>query len=68
VKGAFINGDVVRIFSPKNQVFALALTNYSAEEIEKIKGKKTSEISAVLGSLPYGEVVHRDNMVIVNKE
>jgi glutamate 5-kinase len=41
------------------------LANYSRDEVEKIKGLKSHEITAALGSKPYDEVVHRDNLVIL---
>jgi len=34
----------------------------------RIKGLKTSAIAKVLGSKPYDEVVHRDNMVVLRDE
>ncbi len=44
--------------------FARGLTNYSAEEILRIKGLKTEQIAVTLGYCPYDEVIHRDNMAI----
>jgi glutamate 5-kinase len=32
--------------------------------LHRIKGKKTSEIRELLGSLEYEEVIHRDNLVL----
>ena len=40
------------------------MTNYSVDEIHKIKGLKSDAIADVLGHLPYEEVIHRDNLVI----
>lgn len=66
VEGGFKKGDIVSICRKGNAVIiARGLTNYSSEEIEKIKGSSTSHIAKVLGYKLYDEVIHRDNMVIV---
>jgi glutamate 5-kinase len=61
----FRAGDVVSLVDPEGREFARGLANYSRDEVEKIKGLKSREIAAVLGSKPYDEVVHRDNLVIL---
>jgi glutamate 5-kinase len=61
----FRAGDVVSLLDPEDREFARGLANYSRDEVEKIKGLKSREIAAVLGSKPYDEVVHRDNLVIL---
>jgi len=45
-------------------VFAQGLSNYSAETLQRIKGKQTSEIQQLLGALEYNEVIHRDNLAL----
>lgn len=66
VEGSFSKGDIISICKKGNGVlFAKGLTNYSSEEIEKIKGCSTSAIVKVLGYKLYDEVIHRDNMVIL---
>ena len=66
VEGDFNKGDIISISSKEDKViFAKGLTNYSYEEIEKIRGCSTSEIINVLGYKLYDEVIHRDNMVIL---
>lgn len=65
VDGAFSIGDAVYCLDSKGQRIAKGITNYSADEIRKIKGKKTSEIQGVLGYRYSDEVIHRDNMVIL---
>ncbi|NQT33144.1 MAG: glutamate 5-kinase [Candidatus Omnitrophica bacterium] len=66
VKGKFTDGDVVDILGEgKKGIIAKGLSNYSSEEIEAIKGKKSSEIESELGYKDYDEVVHRDNLVII---
>lgn len=66
VDGGFESGDVVSIFTTGNNAeFARGLTNYSSAELTKIKGQSSTSIKKILGSKPYDEVVHRDNMVLV---
>lgn len=64
-EGRFGKGDVVSLFGKNKQVeLGRGLTNYSIDELEKIKGLKTSSISKELGYKTYDEVLHRDNMVL----
>jgi glutamate 5-kinase len=43
----------------------VGLTNYSAREISRIKGRQSQEIAQTLGGPKgYDEVIHRDNLVI----
>jgi len=66
VEGSFSKGDIVSVCKKEDRtIFARGLTNYSSEEIEKIKGCSTSHIAKVLGYKLYDEVIHRDNMVIL---
>ena len=65
VEGIFDRGDPVYLVSHSGQRLAKGLSNYSSGEIERIKGRKSSEISATLGYNYSDEVVHRDNLVIV---
>ena len=65
IKGHFEAGDAITCEDEQGKAFAKGLTNYSAREIEKIKGKKTGDIAAILGYKDYDEVIHRDNLVIL---
>jgi glutamate 5-kinase len=63
-EGQFSKGDVVALRGPDGVEFARGLTNYSADEVRRIKGLKARQIADVLGHCPYDEIVHRDNMVV----
>ena len=66
IEGVFGKGDIVSVCRKEDRaVFARGLTNYSSEELDKIKGSSTIQIPKVLGYKLYDEVVHRDNMVIL---
>ena len=63
VEGKFSAGATVAIITAGREI-ARGLTNYSSDQIEKIKGLKSSQIAKVLGHKPYDEVVHRNNMTL----
>jgi glutamate 5-kinase len=67
VSGEFSRGDMVEIVVD-GKVIARGITNYSSAEINLIKGKKTSEIAKILGSKKEDEVIHQDNMLILESE
>lgn len=64
VQGNFHKGDVVSLCDASGAEFARGLTNYSAEHARQILGRRTEKIAEVLGSVPYEEVIHRDNLVV----
>jgi glutamate 5-kinase len=64
VRGHFAKGDVVAMCDGEGLEIARGLSNYSADEIRRIKGLRSEQIAAVLGHRPYEEVVHRDNMAL----
>jgi glutamate 5-kinase len=63
--GGFEAGDAVYCIDAKGNRIAKGLANYSSSEIEKIKGKKASEIESILGYRYSDEVIHRDNLVLI---
>ncbi len=65
VEGRFDIGDAVYCLDSKGNRIAKGLINYSYLEIEKIKGRKTSEIEKVLGYKYSDEAIHRDNLVLL---
>lgn len=65
VKGKFDIGDTVIVSTLSGHEFAKGITNYSAEELNKIKGLNTSQIQKVLGYKYYDEVIHTDNLAIL---
>jgi len=65
VRGEFDRGDSVSCIGPRGKEFARGLVNYSALELERIKGLKTDEIESVLGYKYSDEVIHRDDLVVL---
>ena len=68
VAGLFEKGDVVSVLDAQEEEIARGLVNYSSDEIERIKGLKTSMIAKALGDKPYDEVIHRDNLAVLGHE
>jgi glutamate 5-kinase len=64
VHGEFSKGEVVSLVDRDGAEFARGLTNFGAHDARRIAGKRTEEIALVLGSLPYDEVIHCDNLVV----
>jgi glutamate 5-kinase len=65
VQGTFGVGDCVRCVGPDGREFARGLVNYTAAELEKIKGAQTRDIERLLGYKGSDEVIHRDDLVLV---
>lgn len=65
VEGSFGYGNTIRVMSLAGREIARGITNYCSEDIDKIKGVHTDRIADILGSKPYDEVIHRDNMVVL---
>jgi glutamate 5-kinase len=64
VEGKFGSGDCVRCVDPNGREFARGLVNYSAAELEKIKGLHSAGIEGVLGYKLTEEVIHRNDLVL----
>jgi glutamate 5-kinase len=65
VEGLFSKGDVVALCDAGGEEFARGLTNYSAADARRVRRLHTERISEVLGRLPYEEIIHRDNLVVI---
>ncbi len=63
--GKFKKGALVRVVSEDGTNLGVGLSNFSSEELNAIKGKKTKEIPSLIKrrSCPQ-EVIHRDNLLI----
>ncbi len=65
VRGAFGVGECVRCLDLAGKEFARGLVNYSAQELNRIRGLHTSRIEKVLGYKAYEEIIHRDDLVVL---
>ena len=64
VVGNFEAGDLVGVETLQHVEIACGLVRYNAEDIQKIRGKKTSQIAHLLHVNAGEEVIHRDDMVV----
>lgn len=64
IQGAFDEGDLLKIVSQNGLELGRGFTNYGKESLQRIRGKKSSEIEPILGYKITDEVIHRDNLVI----
>jgi len=68
VDGEFEKGDALLITDLQGNTVARGLTNYCREDVDLIKGHKSSEFPALLKTdKNYEEVIHRDDLVLVQE-
>lgn len=64
VEGDFQQGDPVEVLNKGRILIGKGLSNYSAREIELIRGHHSRKISSILGYSNGPDVIHRDNLAI----
>lgn len=64
VRGAFERGDVVRVLDMNGVEIGRGLAAYGAREADAIKGRKSAEIAAILGSNHRDVMIHRDDLAL----
>lgn len=67
VNGLFAKGDVVALLDEDGVEFARGLSNYSSNDLERLRGLHSEQVRAALGASAYDEVVHRDNLVVIDR-
>ncbi len=65
VEGPFQRGDIVSIKDSAGHEIACGLVNYGAQELQQLKGLRSTEIEGVLGYSFGDEVVHRNNLALL---
>jgi glutamate 5-kinase len=66
VEGRFVAGDAVDLVDPMGAVVARGLVNFDAAELPALLGRSTRELARELGSGYAREIVHRDDLVLIN--
>ena len=64
VEGKFSKGDTLKVFSKNGELVAKGISNFSDEEINKIKGLNEKKIKSKYGSDMCSEIIHRDSLVV----
>ena len=64
IDGRFERGDVVLVVNREGREIARGLAAYNASDAERIAGKRTVEIEAILGYRGRDEMIHRDDLAL----
>ena len=64
IEGKFERGDTVRISNAKGRLVARGISAYDAADARRILGRKTSEITDILGYRRSAALVHTDDIVL----
>ena len=67
VGGKFSRGDVISVYYPKKEKVAIGISAYDIYEARKIIGKKSKEITKILGYEGRDEIIHKDDLVRIIK-
>ena len=65
VSGVFKKGDNILIVDNNNADVARALSSFTSDEINKIKGLQSNQIENILGYASKSEIIHKDDIVIL---
>ena len=65
VQGTFAPGDCVRCVRRDGREFARGLVNYGSVDLQRIKGLHSNRIEEVLGYKIKDEVIHRDDLALL---
>ena len=65
ISGDFSRGDLVRCVNSEGVEIARGLTNYGSEDAQRLLGRSSGDIEAILGFGGEEELIHRDNLITV---
>jgi glutamate 5-kinase len=64
VEGQFARGDAVIVRGPDTSEVGRGLIAYDADDAERIKGRSSPDVMAILGISGRAEMIHRDDLVV----
>lgn len=64
VAGIFQRGDALIVRDTEGKEIARGLVAYSSADAERLRGRKSTEIDALLGFHGRAEIIHRDDLVL----
>lgn len=67
VDGKFNKGDTLQVFSLDGKLIARGISNFSSEDVQKIKGKNKKKILSEFDDSMCVGVIHRDCLVVFNE-
>ncbi|WP_434968572.1 glutamate 5-kinase [Rosettibacter firmus] len=71
IEGEFKKNEAVEVYlkdANDLRLIAKGITQYNSNELKKIQGKKSNQIKNILGYLRTEEVIHRDELVLIDNE
>ena len=66
IDGQFERGDAVRVLGADGRELARGLIAYAADEARLIAGKQSQGIADILGYRGRDEIIHRDDLVLID--
>lgn len=67
IDGSFQRGDLVIVRAPDSREVARGIVAYGAREAQRIQGRKSKDIEAILGYRGREELIHRDDLVLTEE-
>jgi glutamate 5-kinase len=67
IDGRFERGDAVVVYGPEGREIARGLIAYGAADAERIAGRKSADIEAILGYRGRDEMIHRDDLAMTSE-
>ena len=67
VIGDFLRGEIIQVVEQNDKEICRGMINYGSDESRRIMGLHSDEVVEELGYLEQRELIHQDNMVVMNK-
>jgi len=67
VRGEFNEKDTIAILDLSGKEIARGVSGYSSAELVRIRGMKTGDVERTLGRRAHGEVIHKNNLVLLRE-
>ncbi len=65
IEGSFDRGDAVAVRDVQGREIARGLVAYGATDAQRIAGRRSAEIEAILGYRGRDEMIHRDDLAVI---
>ncbi|MGL6258212.1 glutamate 5-kinase [Vibrio sp. WXL210] len=68
ISGTFSRGDVAQVVSAQGELVAKGIVSYSSQDLGKLIGKHSKDFISILGYDYGAEVIHRDDLVLIQEQ
>ena len=65
-RGTFVRGDIVSVQDSNGFIIAAGISNYGVVDVRNLGGVRASRFEEILGYHYGDEVIHKDNLVLLN--